>query len=216
MIASFFVYAQVKDWGGCVVDGVATIKCLDTVFSNLLTFATAFVMVILFAMFIIGSIRYLISAGDPEKVKKARGTFKYALIGLILFIGSYIILNIIQTLFLGGTNTKGPSIFKFAIPDPDGISPNPTPDDGPGSLQYCKKDFPKIQYPYPFNSCDSFCRWHNSSLYSSGYCAPNGGHDPITGCKNGDAQIEPPQAPQCIPNGFCDGTRHQAECCCVN
>lgn len=114
MIPSFIVYAQVKDWGACVVDGVATLKCLEVVFGNLIAVATALVVVILFIMFIIGSLKYLTSAGDPEKLKNAQGTIQYALIGMLLFIGSFLILKIIQTLFLAGPDS--PSLFKFEIP----------------------------------------------------------------------------------------------------
>ena len=48
---------------------------------------------------------------NPEKIKKAQGTLKYALIGFIFFISSFLILNIIDILFLGG---KG-KIFEFKI-----------------------------------------------------------------------------------------------------
>lgn len=101
-------------WGNCVVDGVPTLKCLEVVFGNILFMATSFIIFVLFIMFVIASFRYLTAFGDPEKVKRARGTFKYALYGFLLFIGSYLILNIIDILFLGGKS----NIFKFSIPGP--------------------------------------------------------------------------------------------------
>jgi hypothetical protein len=45
-------------------------------------------------------------------VKKAQGTIKFAIIGFVLFLLSYLILWTIDVLFLGG---KG-NIFKFEIP----------------------------------------------------------------------------------------------------
>lgn len=112
MLPSFIAFAQVKEWGDCVVDGVPTLKCLEIVFGNILFMASALVILILFIMFIIGSLKYLTSGGDPEKIKAARGTLMYAVIGTALFLGAYLILNIIDLLFVGGKGT----LFKFEIP----------------------------------------------------------------------------------------------------
>lgn len=107
------VYAAVSDWesSGCVVDGVPTLKCLEVAFGNILFISSALIVLVLFIMFIIGSFYYLTSFGNPEKVKKAQGTLKFALIGFILFISSFLILKIIDTLFLGGQGT----LLKFNI-----------------------------------------------------------------------------------------------------
>lgn len=102
--------AQIKDWKdvaadpveGCVVDGVPTLKCLEIVFNNILVMSSGLIILALFVMFIIGSFRYFTSLGNPEQLKKAQGTLKYAIIGFILFVSSYLILNIIDVLFLGG------------------------------------------------------------------------------------------------------------------
>lgn len=112
MLPSFIAMAQVREWGDCVVDGVPTLKCLEIVFGNILFMASALVVLVLFIMFVIGSLKYLTSGGDPEKIKSARGTLTYAIIGTMLFLGAYLILNVIDLLFLGG---KG-GLFKFEIP----------------------------------------------------------------------------------------------------
>lgn len=102
MLSLLLVNAQIKDWGDCVVDGVPTLKCFEVVYGNILFMSSAFVVLVLFIMIVIGGFNYLTSFGNPEKVKKAQGTLKYALIGLILFVSAYLILKIIDTLFLGG------------------------------------------------------------------------------------------------------------------
>ena len=112
------VYAQIKEWGDCVVDGVPTLKCLEIVFGNLLTMATALVVIILFIMLAVGAFKYLTSGGDPEKLKSSQGTIKYALLGLGLFMASFLIIKTIDVLFLGG---KG-KLFEFTIPF---ITPGP-------------------------------------------------------------------------------------------
>lgn len=115
MFLALTAYAQIQDWekSGCVVDGVPTLKCLEVVFGNILFMASALIVVVLFVMFVIGSIKYLTSGGDPEKIKSARGTLTYAIIGTALFLGAYLILNIIDVLFLGGMG----KLFQFKIPE---------------------------------------------------------------------------------------------------
>ncbi len=109
------VYAQgLKEWDkSCMINGeVPTFKCLETVFSNILTISTALVVLILFLMFVIGGFNYLTSFGNPEKMKKAQGTLKFALVGFLLFISSYLILKIIGILFLKDPN----ALFNFTLP----------------------------------------------------------------------------------------------------
>lgn len=107
------VYAQVNDWqsSGCMVDGVPTLKCFEVVFGNMLNIASSLIIVVLFIMLITGAFHYLTSLGNPEKLKKAQGTLRYAVVGLIIFIASFLILNVIDTLFLGGQG----KLFKFSI-----------------------------------------------------------------------------------------------------
>ncbi|MBW7959885.1 hypothetical protein H3C65_00100 [Patescibacteria group bacterium] len=106
------VYAQeLVEWGECVVDEIPTLKCFESIFSNILIMSSAFIVLVLFIMFVIGSFSYLTSLGNAEKIKKAQGTLRYALIGFILFISSFLILKIIDIIFLGGND----DIFKFTL-----------------------------------------------------------------------------------------------------
>ncbi len=104
---------QLSSWeeSGCIVDGVPTLKCLEVVFGNILVMSSAFIVLVLFIMFVVGSINYLTSFGNPEKIKKAQGTLRYALVGFILFISAFLILKIIDVLFLGGQG----KIFQFNL-----------------------------------------------------------------------------------------------------
>ena len=54
-------------------------------------------------MLIIGGIRYVISGGDSKKVTDAKNTIMYAIIGLIIAILSYAIVNFVINA-IGGTN----------------------------------------------------------------------------------------------------------------
>jgi len=107
------VFAQeASDWASCSVDGVPTLKCLELIFSNILTLSTSLMFLALFIMLLVGGFQYLTSLGNPEKIKKAQGTLKFAVIGLIVFISSFLILKTIDFLFLGGQG----KIFLFEIP----------------------------------------------------------------------------------------------------
>jgi hypothetical protein len=113
---SLAVYAQapaVNEWDSCMVDGVPTLKCFEIVFQNILNIASSLIIVVLFVMLVVGAFHYLTSLGNPEKLKKAQGTLRYAVIGLVIFLASYLILKVIDTLFLGGTGV----LFKFKIGD---------------------------------------------------------------------------------------------------
>ncbi len=116
MFFNFFLYAQgIKNWGedqyGCMVNGVPTLKCFEIIFSNFLIMSSVFIFLVLFIMFLVGSFGYLMSFGNAEKVKKAQGTLKFAVIGLILFLSAFLILKTIDVLFLGGSG----AIFNFEI-----------------------------------------------------------------------------------------------------
>ncbi len=114
------VYAQVQEWdatatGGtsCLVDDVPTLKCFEVVFSNILVLASGLIAIVLFIMLVVGAFSYLTSLGNPEKLKKAKGTLQYAVIGLVIFLASFLILKIIDVLFMDGAGT----IFQFKIGD---------------------------------------------------------------------------------------------------
>jgi hypothetical protein len=108
------VYAAVSEWGDCVVDGVPTLKCLEVVFGNLVFMSTGCIVLVLFIMLVVGAFYFLTSSGNPERIKKATGTLKFTVVGFILFMSAFLILKIIDTLFLGGAG----KIFKFEIGGP--------------------------------------------------------------------------------------------------
>jgi len=100
------VYAQgIKNWGSCVVGGVPTLECLEVVFGNLVYIASSLIVFFLFIMIVVGGFQYLTSFGDPGKLKKAQGTLRYAILGFVLFLVSFLIIKVIDTLFLGGQGT---------------------------------------------------------------------------------------------------------------
>ncbi|MBI4437800.1 hypothetical protein HY631_02510 [Candidatus Uhrbacteria bacterium] len=54
-------------------------------------------------MFIWGGFQWLISAGEPEKIKKGKETFTWAIIGLAVIIGAYMLVSTIVSALESGT-----------------------------------------------------------------------------------------------------------------
>lgn len=111
---STYAQSPIRTWDSCSVDGVPTLQCLEIVYTNVLFIASGLVGVILFAMVLYGGFLYLTSLGDKAKVTSAQNTIKWAIIGLVFMLASYLILTIIDVLFLGGQGT----IFRLNIPGP--------------------------------------------------------------------------------------------------
>lgn len=109
-------FAQVQNWedSGCMVDGVPTLKCLETVYGNILYLSSALVLIILFLMLVYGAFVYMTSMGNASKIQQGANIIKWSFVGLGVFLASYVILFIIDVAFLGG---KG-EIFRFRIPGP--------------------------------------------------------------------------------------------------
>ena len=89
-------YAQGKDWGSCVKDGVASLQCLPVVFGNIVAAAMAFVGTVAVFLFVYGCIRLVTSGGDPKQIKGAQKILTYAIIGLVVVLSSFAIIYFIS------------------------------------------------------------------------------------------------------------------------
>ena len=101
------VSAQTRDWISidtrCVYDGdVATIAGLECIVGNLLNVAITLIGLGVFAMLLLGAFRFLTSGGDPKAVEAAKGTITTAILGLIVAISAWFIINLIAQ-FTGAT-----------------------------------------------------------------------------------------------------------------
>lgn len=77
-------------------DGVPTELFGDTgIFTQITNTALAVVGLIAVIMLIFGGIRYIVSGGDQKKVTNAKNTILYAIIGLIISLLAYAIVNFV-------------------------------------------------------------------------------------------------------------------------
>lgn len=110
------MFQSVTD-SGCIVDGVATIACAGVILHNIVVgFMIATAVVVLF-MLIIGSIRYILSGGDKQKVDQAKKTITYAIIGIALVFLSFVILRVVSS--ITGNNEIIDSNLEVPVPPSD-------------------------------------------------------------------------------------------------
>ena len=76
---------------------VATIGSLTSLITNLIRSIVALSGVVLLVMLLAGGISFLFSGGDQKKLEKAKGTLTAAFMGLLILVGSFLILKFIQT-----------------------------------------------------------------------------------------------------------------------
>ncbi|HUV71746.1 MAG TPA: hypothetical protein VMW25_01940 [Clostridia bacterium] len=96
----------------CEIGGVATIQGFECIFINLVRVLTPLVGLLLFVMLVIGSFKYLTSGGDPKKTQAAQQTLTFAILGLVLFLGIWFILQAIKLI-------TGVDVTQFRIPGPN-------------------------------------------------------------------------------------------------
>ena len=96
------IFAQAPTWsqlqpGGDGTTDVATVGSLVSLITNVINAIVVFSGVVLFVMLLAGGFSYLFSGGDQKKLEKAKGTITGAFTGLLVLVGSYLILKLIQT-----------------------------------------------------------------------------------------------------------------------
>ena len=93
-------------WGSCLANGdVATLACIPTIFAMVMNwvFGLGAIVALFFVLF--SGIRFLTSGGDAKQVEAARKTLTFAIIGLVVILLSFAIINLIAALFMP-TNIK--------------------------------------------------------------------------------------------------------------
>ena len=125
------VAAQTRPWSGVCVGSslgygtvdenadVATIQGVQCLLANVFTVAITIVGLAGFVMLIIGSFRYLLSGGNSKGTESARNTITFAVVGLVVSLSAFIIVNLIAS-FTGVELIKN-----FSIPNSNTVYTNP-------------------------------------------------------------------------------------------
>lgn len=110
------VHAQGQWTGVCVGDeitggeDVATLQGVQCLIANAFSVIITVIGLAGFVMFIIGSFRWMLSGGNTKGTETARNTMTFAVIGIVVALSGFIILNLIAS--FTGIRT----ITRFVIP----------------------------------------------------------------------------------------------------
>ena len=113
-------HAQTQAWSGVCVQNVildsgntiqvATVQGAQCLIANVLAVVVRVVGLVGFVMLIIGSFRYMLSGGNTKGVEGARNTMTFAIVGLVVVLSAFIILNLLSSF------TGVDQILNFSIP----------------------------------------------------------------------------------------------------
>ncbi len=87
-----------QEWGDCVEGGIARLTCLPIVLSNIISFALMASGIVAVFFIIFAGIKLVTSSGDQKKVESARKTLTWAIIGLIIILMAFFIVNFLGVL----------------------------------------------------------------------------------------------------------------------
>lgn len=124
--------AQTTTWKGVCVgagstaDGVsrtdvATLQGAQCLLANILSIFLTTMGLTGFIMLIVASFRWMLSGGNSQQVEKAGKTIVFVVVGLLIALSSFIILNILAEF----TGIK--TILNFVIPSSDTVWQSNTP-----------------------------------------------------------------------------------------
>jgi len=82
---------------GCVYNDVATIQGAQCVIANIFSVAITFIGLAAFVMFVVGSFGYMLSGGNSKGTETARNTITFAVVGIVVALSAFIILNLIAS-----------------------------------------------------------------------------------------------------------------------
>ncbi len=120
LVKAQVVSAQTQDWSGVCVGSaennagdVATIQGLECLIANVFTVFITLLGLAGFVMFLVAGVRWLTSGGNSKGIETARNTMTFAVVGLVVALSSFIVINLIAD--FTGVNV----IRKFVIPGPN-------------------------------------------------------------------------------------------------
>ncbi len=102
------VYAQTQTWSGVCVGpdklndstsatDVATLQGIQCLLANIFTVILTVIGLAGFVMFIVGAFRYLLSGGNTKGTETAKNTFTFMVIGIIVALSGFIVLNLLSS-----------------------------------------------------------------------------------------------------------------------
>lgn len=83
-------------WDTCLDENkIPTLRCIPIAITNVVYGALALSGAAAIILLIISGIKFLLSNGDPLRIEQARKTATYAIIGLVIVLLSFFLVNIV-------------------------------------------------------------------------------------------------------------------------
>jgi hypothetical protein len=101
------IFTSNQAFAAPLLDPNSTPNSPDAIFSlvnNIKNILTGLVGIIILGMLIYGAVLYISSAGNDEKIQKAKQTMTAAIIGLIIIVCSYAIISFVANILGGGVS----------------------------------------------------------------------------------------------------------------
>ena len=86
----------IKDVPGCLGCNVPTLTGIEVIVARVLQLATLVAGLVAFLYLIWGGFLWLTAGDDDQKVSQAKNTMTYAFIGLLILVGSLIVIKAIE------------------------------------------------------------------------------------------------------------------------
>ncbi|MBI5045252.1 MAG: hypothetical protein HZC02_04960 [Candidatus Levybacteria bacterium] len=84
-------------WDSCLsASGVPTFDCLPILFQNVISAALVFVGIVALFFIMYGGVKYILARGDAKQAQAARGILTYAIIGVIIVVSAFFIVNLLS------------------------------------------------------------------------------------------------------------------------
>ncbi|MEA2020220.1 MAG: pilin [Patescibacteria group bacterium] len=96
--------------------GYAQLKDLEWVFHRIISTLFYAGGIVAFVYLLIGGFKYLTSSGDEEAVETAKNTITYAILGLLVIVLSWLILDLLGKIISQGG--KPIDLLQFELPKP--------------------------------------------------------------------------------------------------
>lgn len=80
---------------GCIDKGVATLKCVPALFSNVVEALLLLSGLVAVVMLIFAGMRFITGNADPKKIEQAVHMAAYTIIGLVIILFAFFIINVI-------------------------------------------------------------------------------------------------------------------------
>lgn len=100
--------------------GLATLLSPFELFGGVARTLIGLMGVVALVIFVIGGVTWLASAGNPERVKKAKDIMIWAVIGILVILGSFVILSTIFRLLPGPAAPSAPVSTPQQLQEPAG------------------------------------------------------------------------------------------------